>query len=153
MIKKDREITSLKEIEEVIQKALVCRLGMTDGNEPYIVPMNFGYKDKTLYFHTGVAGRKIDLIKRNNRVCFEVETDVEAVSAETACKWNMRYRSVIGTGKAYILDEETAKAEGLKVVVSHYMKNEFSIPHDILGEVAVIKIEIETMSGKRSKPF
>ena len=65
MRKKNKEITDIDEIEGIIKKATCCRIGLVDGDEPYIVPLNFGYENSTLYFHGASEGRKIDLIKDN----------------------------------------------------------------------------------------
>jgi len=73
MKRSEREIKDRKEIEAIIERADVCRLGLSDDNMPYIIPMNFGYKDNRLYFHCAKKGKKIDIIKRNNSTCFEMD--------------------------------------------------------------------------------
>ena len=70
MRRKDKEITDEKVINEILEKAKVCRLALFDKDYPYIVPMNYGYKDNALFFHVAKEGKKIDLIKRNNNVRF-----------------------------------------------------------------------------------
>ena len=80
MRKKDREIKDTKELEEILQKADVCRIAFAVDGIPYIVTMNFGYiwKDSlTLYFHCAKEGKKLELMKRNNMVCFEMDIDHE----------------------------------------------------------------------------
>ncbi len=71
MRKKEREITDIREIEQVIAGADICRIGFVDGDEPYIVPVSFGYEDNAIYFHSALEGRKVNLIKKNSKVCFE----------------------------------------------------------------------------------
>jgi uncharacterized protein len=149
--KSDKEINNLLEIEEVIQKAVVCRLGLIDGDEPYIVPMNFGYKDKAVYLHSAAEGRKIDLIKKHNRVCFELETDVEVIKGETVCQWSMKFRSIIGTGSAHLLEGNDAKKRGLEIVTGHYAYGDFKFPEGSLEKTTIIKIDIENMTGKKSR--
>ena len=100
-----------KDIEITILKAKVCRLGLADGNQPYVIPLSFGYHEDTLYFHTGKKGRKIAILKKNNRVCFEMEVDLEIVPADNPCKWNMHYKSIVGFGRAVILEDPTGKKE------------------------------------------
>ncbi len=75
MRKKDKEIKERSVIESVIRKSLVCRIAMSDGNNPYIVPMCFGYRDNVLFFHTGKIGKKIEILSLNNRICFEFDLD------------------------------------------------------------------------------
>jgi nitroimidazol reductase NimA-like FMN-containing flavoprotein (pyridoxamine 5'-phosphate oxidase superfamily) len=150
MRRKEKEITSLKEIEEVIQKAQVCHLGLIDGDEPYIIPMSFGYKNNTLYLHSAAEGRKIDVIRKNDKVCFEFETDIEMIKAESACKWSTKYRSVMGTGRAKIIKGNSAKAQGLNIITGHYAPGTYDFPEANLDKVIVIKIDIEKLSGKKS---
>ena len=94
-----RKITDIEEIEGIINKAIVCHIGLVDDKEPYVVPVSFGYERNALYLHGNLKGRKVELIKKNNRVCFEMEVDLELKKAEEACDWAMKYMSVIGVGK------------------------------------------------------
>ena len=110
------EIVDPEKIESVILKAKVCRLGMVDGNQPYVIPLSFGYHENALYFHTGKKGRKMAILKENNRVCFEMEVDLEIVPADNPCKWNMCYKSVVGFGRAVILEEPVEKRKALDVI-------------------------------------
>ena len=120
MRKKEFEITDFSEIEEILDRAEVCRLGLADGGVPYIVPMNFGYRDRTLYFHTGHAGKKIDIIRKNSTVCFEVEIDAALIRSDTACGWGMAYRSVLGTGTARFIEDAAGRKEALDIIMAHY---------------------------------
>lgn len=150
MRRNDKEIKDIKEIEEIIEKASYCHLALADGDEPYIVSMNYGYKDKTLYLHAAAEGRKIELIKKNNKVCFEMVVDVETIRGDKSCGWSMKYRSVVGTGRAYILNGDKAKTDGLKILTGHYSHNEFSVPKETLDKTAVIRIDVESLTGKKS---
>ena len=58
---KDREISDESNIKTIINKAVVCRLGIVNENTPYVVPLCFGYHDNTLYFHSALKGLKIEL--------------------------------------------------------------------------------------------
>ena len=79
MRKKEKEITEKSEIEAVIQKATVCRVGMSDNNIPYIVPMCFGYQEDAIYVHGSLKGKKTDILKKNQNVCFEFDINTEVV--------------------------------------------------------------------------
>jgi len=151
--RKDKEIRDRTEIEEILQEARVCRIGLCDGSVPYCVPMSYCYRDGVIYLHSATEGRKLDILRRNNIVCFEVDTGVELIMSERPCKWSMRYRSVIGTGRAYFVDDLEGKREALRCIVRHYSSE--SGDHDFTDEelrsVVVIRIEIEEMSGKRSE--
>jgi len=98
MRKAEREIKDQRELEDVIRRAEVCRLAMIDDGVPYIVPMNFGYRDGTFYFHCAREGRKLDILRKHPRVCFELEADVRLAKGGAPCKWSTSYESVIGWG-------------------------------------------------------
>jgi nitroimidazol reductase NimA-like FMN-containing flavoprotein (pyridoxamine 5'-phosphate oxidase superfamily) len=151
MRRKEKEITEKAAIEAIIKKSLVCRLALSDNNSPYIVPLCFGYKDKVLYFHGSQKGKKIDIIKKNQKVCFEFDTNTEIVKAEDACRWSMRYRSVIGFGKAVLLEDLDEKRKALNIIMSQYSDRTFQFDDAILKKTAVIKLEIESMTGKQSE--
>ena len=97
MRRKDREITDRNEIELIIEKSTVCRLAMADDSGPYIVPLCFGFRNNTLYFHSAAEGKKLGFLRKNPRVCFELDCDTEVRTGGKACDFSMRYRSVIGS--------------------------------------------------------
>ncbi len=144
-----KRITDIGEIEEIVRKASICRLGLVDGDEPYVVPVCFGYERNALYFHGNLMGRKVELIKKNNKICFEMETDVEVQKGEDACDWAMKYRSVIGLGRAGILGNDEEKTHGLKLIMKHYSEDEFSFPKSKLVETLVVRVDIESIGGKQ----
>ncbi|MGM0428212.1 MAG: pyridoxamine 5'-phosphate oxidase family protein [Thermodesulfobacteriota bacterium] len=150
MRKREKEIQDRSEIEAILDKAQVCRLALSDDNRPYMVPLNFGYKDNCLYFHTGRTGKKIDILKRNNSVCFQVDVDLEVVESDNPCDWNMNYRSVIGHGRAVFLEDPAEKKHALDIIVEHYgaAKNDYDEAR--LKRLTLIKVDIERMTGKRS---
>jgi nitroimidazol reductase NimA-like FMN-containing flavoprotein (pyridoxamine 5'-phosphate oxidase superfamily) len=150
MRKKEKEITDSLEIEAIIKKAEVCRIGLVDDDEPYIVPVCFGYEKNTFYFHCAPEGRKIELIKKNNRVCVEIDADVEIIDAEKPCGWTTRYRSIIGVGRAVVLEKNEEKRHGLGVIIRQYSDNNSGLEFEKLDSAAVIKIEIEHITGKKS---
>ena len=144
-----RKITGINEIEEIINKAGVCHLGLVDGDEPYVVPVSFGYERGALYFHGNMKGRKIELIRKNNRVCFEMETDVSVKEAEQACDWGIKYLSVIGVGRAYILENDEQKSHALNIITGRYAGRVLDFPKSEMDKTLVVKIDIESMTGKQ----
>ncbi len=148
--RKDKEIANIDEIEKIIRKAQVCRLGLVDGDEPYVVPVFFGYEKNALYFHCAPEGRKIELLKRNNKVCFEIDTDVEIIATERACGFTAKYRSVIGVGRAHILESDKDKIHGLNMLMKQYAEGEFSFPKAKVDQALVVRIDIESVTGKQS---
>jgi len=150
MRRKDREIKDRDAIESILERATVCRVAFSDNEVPYIVPLNFGYADNCLYFHSAPEGKKIEIIEQNSNVCFEVDVDVELVEAEKACDWTVRYRSVVGFGKAFLVDDPKEKRRALDIIVGHYSDKSYEYPEEEISRVAVIKVEIESMTGKQS---
>jgi len=150
MRRKEKEITEKSEIEAVIQKATVCRIGLSDNNMPYIVPMCFGYQENAIYVHGSLKGKKTDILQKNQNVCFEFDIDTEIIEGETACKWSIKYKSVIGFGKATFLNELDDKRNALKIIMNQYSDQSFDFLEKTINATNVIKIEIESMTGKQS---
>ena len=150
MRRSEKEITDKLAIGKIINASLVCRLALSDGNQPYIVPLCFGYQDRTLYFHSALEGKKIDILKKNNRTCFEFDVNSEIIKAEKACKWGMKYQSVIGFGKAVLIENIAEKKKALNIIMNHYSDRDFQFTDKAIKKIAVIKIEIEGMTGKHS---
>lgn len=142
-------IRDLKLLEPIIERATVCRIGFCRDDVPYVVPMNFGYRDGCVYLHSSAAGKKIDILRKNNNVCFEVDIDHDLVEADSACAWTMRFRSVIGFGKASMVEDSEGKREALDLIMAHYGKggpHAYSDKH--LGKVAVIKVVLEEVTAR-----
>ena len=144
-----RQITDTDEIEGIINKATVCHLGLVDGEEPYVVPVSFGYERNTLYFHGNLKGRKVELIKKNNRICFAMEIDVEVKKAEQACDWGIKYMSVIGMGRAYILEKDEEKSHVLDLITKRYAGGTLSFPKSEMDKTLVVRVDIESITGKQ----
>lgn len=150
MRRKEREINDLKAIELIITTSQVCRLALSDGDQPYIVPLCFGYRDNALYFHSAIEGKKIEIIRKNPNVCFEFEKDVDLVRADIPCGWGMKYQSVIGFGHASVIEDAEDKMDAAKIIMSQYSDHEFEFNKDSLNKALIIKVEISGMTGKKS---
>lgn len=150
MRRKEREIKDKKEIEQILQHSSLCRLAMVDKDKPYLVPMNFGYREGALYLHSAREGRKIDLIRKNPNVCFEVDEIIRFRKAKLACDWGVEYKSVIGSGKAVFLADPEEKRQAFDIIMAQYSDEAFDYSDNMLEKTLVIKIEIETMTGKKS---
>ncbi|MFX0198653.1 MAG: pyridoxamine 5'-phosphate oxidase family protein [Candidatus Hodarchaeota archaeon] len=138
-----------QEIEEFLKEAPIGRLGTVYEQQPYIVPINFLYHEGKIYFH-GKNGKKITNLKSNNKVCFEIDEFKEILSADTACQFTVRARSVITIGKVKFIEEPMEKQRILEKFMAKYSPggpksfNESQIRSVIIGE-----IQIETMEGKK----
>ncbi len=151
MRRKEKEILDRNVINFILRNAEICRIGLCDNNIPYVVPMNFAHEGDFIYLHCATEGKKIYIIKNNDNVCFEVDTDTEIVKAETPCGWGMKFQSVIGIGKASIVSESAEKKHALDVIMEKYSGQEgFEYPEAMLHRTAIIKIQIFEITGKRS---
>ncbi len=150
MRRKEKEITETTEVEAVIAEAKVCRMALCDGDTPYVVPLSFGYSDGTFYFHSAVEGRKIDIIGRNDRVCLELEAGVALKPGTKACDWGVSFRSVIGFGRASLIEDPDAKRRALDIIMGHYTPGAFEYSEAALAKTVVIRVDVTQMTGKRS---
>jgi len=150
MRKKEKEILEKSAVEDVIRRAQICHLGLCDGQIPYVVPVNFGYEKDTLYFHCAPEGRKLDIIRKNSVVCFQVEVDVRLIREEKPCKWSAHYRSVIGTGRASLVTDPNKKRQALEVIMHHYHGDAEGMSQEAMDRAAIVRIDIEEMAGKQN---
>ena len=151
MRRHDKEISTRREIDEIIRAALVCRIAFANGDEPYVVPISFGYDGKALFIHTARRGRKIEFIENNSRVCFELEANVALKTDEgDACQWTFEFESVIGYGTIIELDSAEEKSRGLNQIMLHYSGREWDIDEAATATTRVWRIDIESVTGKRS---
>ena len=152
MRRSDREIKDFDEIIKVMEKCDVCRIVLNDDEYPYVVPLNFGMsvEDKavTLYFHSALEGKKIDLIKSNNKAAFEMDCGHELVYEEKNKNCTMNYESVIGQGTIEFVDDDE-KIEALKILMAHYYSEEKVFNEKMVSHTAVFKLKVSEMTGKR----
>ena len=154
MRRNDREIVDYKQILEIIESCDCCRVGFYDGNEVYIVPLNFGYEYKedklTLYFHGAKEGRKIDLINEVMSVGFEMDTNYKLHEGDTACKHSARFDSVIGNGRISIVESMPERKFALeKLMLKATHKADWNFTEAMLNAVCIFKIEVTKLSCKR----
>jgi nitroimidazol reductase NimA-like FMN-containing flavoprotein (pyridoxamine 5'-phosphate oxidase superfamily) len=151
MRKKDKEISDMNIISQIINKCQVCRLGLSQDDVPYIIPVSFGYDGTTLYFHSAKDGKKVDILSVNNKVCFEFESGVELIIDETKpCNWSFSFQTVIGFGKVEELSSPGDKIQGLKHIMTQYSDKEWSFDNLPLNGLRVWAINIDSMTGKQS---
>lgn len=156
MRRKDREVTDIRQIESIIEKAKVVHIGMIDGGTPYVVPMQYGYVFTdgalTLYLHGAKEGRKIDCIKKNPNVFIELETDIAPISGgDIPCKYSSAYASVMGDGTAEIVEDPKEKVFGLESIMKTQTGKAFTVSEEMAAAVSVIKISVPRVTAK-SRP-
>jgi nitroimidazol reductase NimA-like FMN-containing flavoprotein (pyridoxamine 5'-phosphate oxidase superfamily) len=153
MRRKDRELKEREEIELIIKSSDVCRIAFADSDMPYIVTMNFGYRkgpEPELYFHCATQGRKLDMMRKNNYVCFEMDTDHEIYKGRDACDWGMKYSSVVGYGRLSELEGETERKAALDKIMEHYGgRGKYVYDPGVFRATALLVLKISEMTGKR----
>jgi nitroimidazol reductase NimA-like FMN-containing flavoprotein (pyridoxamine 5'-phosphate oxidase superfamily) len=155
MRRKDRELTDPAEIRAVLERADACHLALSDNNVPHLVTMNFGLKiDKNvvLYLHSAPEGRKIDILKRNNLVCFGADIDHELLISDTGigCGCAMNYSSVTGMGYVSFITERKEKLQALEAIMKHYTRQpSYSFQEEMLERTTILRLDVKEITGKR----
>jgi len=155
MRKKDREISDPELIEDIILRTEVCRVALCDEEQPYMVSMNFGYlagDSPKLYFHCAREGRKLDIIKKNNRAYFQMDTDHRLIKSDIACDFTMKFSSVAGSGRLYIVESEEERQKGLNILMKQYSgRDDFSFKPGVMNRTHILRLDIESITGKICK--
>ena len=151
MRRKDKEIKEPIIIEEILRDNTVCRIALSENNVPYIVPMNYGYDGKAIYLHSAAEGKKIDILRKNDRVCFEIEDSIELKTSTEACSFSTKYRSIIGVGTATEILQTADKIAGMQSIMYQQTgSKDWPFPEEQLKNIIVLKISINSISGKES---
>jgi uncharacterized protein len=150
MRRQEKQITDPATLYSILQSAQVCRLGLYDGAEPYVVPLCFGFAEDTLYFHCADTGRKVSILQRHPRLCFELDTQVAIRQGESACSWGMQFQSIIGYGTARFIEEAEEKQNALATIALHYGCANTHFSSSALAATTVFAVTIERLSGKQS---
>lgn len=151
MRRKDREITDITKIQQIINNCHCCRLGFNDNGEVYILPMNFGFipEENIFYFHCAKEGRKIDIIKKNPNVGFEMDTNYKLNEGDIACEYSARFQSIIGNGIIEFVDDKEGKIKGLSAIMKQATgKADWTYSDEMLTEVCIFKMIVKEMSCK-----
>ena len=153
MRRQDREVTDGQRIDSIIGRCHCCRLGFQDGGQVYLVPLSFGYvregEQRLFYFHSAREGRKIQLIRDNPRVGFELDTNYLLHEADVPCGFSARFQSVTGTGTVSFVEEEAERLAGLRAILRHYAgEKPWDFSPQILEAVCVFKLTVESLSCK-----
>lgn len=153
MRRQDRRITDPAMICAVLDKCRTLHLGLVEDGRVYIVPLNYGWTEENgryiLYAHSAAEGRKIDLIRGGADVGFEMETGVEYFDADTVCGWGNRYESIIGEGRATLLETPEEKRQALAAIMAHYSaRKDYTFEDAMVNLVQVIQIDVTALSCK-----
>jgi nitroimidazol reductase NimA-like FMN-containing flavoprotein (pyridoxamine 5'-phosphate oxidase superfamily) len=149
MRRKDRQITEREQIDAVIRGCTVCHLALAVDNEPYVLPIAFGYDGHSLYIHTAIAGKKIDLMSKNPRVGFAMERNVRLVTSESdPCRFSFAYESVMGSGTVHELEDPRDKCCALDWIMRQYSPGQWRYEPEKLRQVRIWRIAIESLTAK-----
>lgn len=156
MRRTDREIKDTQKMMEIMGACDCCRLGFADGEDVYIVPLNFGFaQDEAglhLYFHGAGEGRKIALVRKTGRAGFEMDTNHQVNSHELPCEYSFRFQSIIGRGRIALVENLEEKAAALNYIMAHYSdRKDWEFPPQALAHTAVLRLDVEELSCKEHK--
>ena len=152
MTKRELQITDEGQIKEILDTAKVLHLGLCVDNEPYVVPMNYGYTMEdgklTLYLHCAVRGKKLDMMRANPNVCFELDCDWVPFEGEKPCQYGLAYSSVMGRGTAQIVEDVSEKMKAMTVLMKTQTAKDFEFNERLVSIVTVIRIDVAEYTAK-----
>lgn len=152
MTRRERQIFDIDKILEILDKSKVIHIGMVDGDEPYVVPMNYGYtyenEKLTIWLHGAATGRKLDIIRKNPKVFFEMECDLVPFEGDVACKYGLSYSSLMGKGIATIIEDSEEKQKALSLLMKTQVNKDFQFNEKLASVVGIIKIEVSEFTAK-----
>ena len=152
MTKREYKITDEAQIRDILDSAKVLRLGIAVDNEPYIIPLNYGYTlengELKLYLHSAVQGNKLDLLRKNPNVCFELDCDLIPFEGRVACQYGLSYSAVSGRGRAVLIEDVEEKMEGMSILMKTQTGRDFEFNERLVSIVAVIRLDVTGFSAK-----
>ena len=152
MTKRERQITDRAQILHILDTAKVLHLGLCVNNEPYVVPMNYGYIEEkgklVLYLHSAVQGKKLDMIRANPNVFFEMDCDLAPFEGEKPCQYGLVYSSVMGRGTAVIVEDVEEKMKAMSMLMKTQTQKDFEFNDRLVSIVSVIRIDVAEYTAK-----
>ena len=152
MTKREYQITDPAEISRILDTAKVLRLGIAVDNEPHIIPLNYGYTmengELKLYMHSAVKGNKLELLRRNPNVCFQLDCDNIPFEGKVACQYGLSYCAISGRGRAVIVEDVQEKMEGMSILMKTQTGKDFGFNERLVSIVAVIRLDVSEFSAK-----
>ena len=151
--REDRAMKTSREMELLLERMQVGRLAVTTEDGPYVVAVNYLFLDGSIYFHSGLSGRKLEALRADSRVCFLVDEVGPQVLSERGCGISQIYKSVICFGRAEFVESPPEKRVILERMVQKYVPSCYPLSpmtDDNIEKTAVVRIVIESMSGKEN---
>ncbi len=155
MRRRDRQIKDVNKITAVLDACRTASVAMIDGDMPYVIPLSYGYEMEEnsliLYFHCAREGRKIEVLKRNNKVCFTVFCEGQPLFAETPCQSGYYFSSVVGSGTVEFIENSAEKRHALRRMFAHQSGKEIEFTDAQADSVCVFRILSEDYTGKQKQ--
>ena len=152
LTKRERQVTDPQQILHILDAGKVVHLGLAVNNEPYVVPMNYGYTMEdgklTLYLHSALKGRKLDMIRENPNVFITIDCDRMPFEGRLPCQYGLVYSSVMGRGTATIVEDVEEKKQAMTILMKTQTGKDFSFEDRLVSIVAVIRIDVEEYTAK-----
>ena len=152
MTKRERQVTDETQIRQILDKGQVLHLGLAVDNEPYVVPMNYGYtfegEKLVIYLHSAVRGKKLDMIQANPKVFFEIDCDIAPFEGRLPCQYGVTYSSIMGRGVARIVDDVEQKKQAMTILMKTQTGKDFSFDDKLVSIVAVIRVDVDAYTAK-----
>ena len=152
LTKRERQVTDKAQILHILDTAKVLNLGLSVNDEPYVVPMNYGYTMKdgklTLYLHSAVKGKKLDMIQANPRVFFSMNCDRMPFEGRVACQYGLVYSSIMGSGTATLVDDVEEKKRAMSILMKTQTGGDFTFEDRLVTIVTVIRIDVAEYTAK-----
>ncbi len=151
--RKDRELTDINEITQILDTCKTACISMVDNGVPYVVPMSYGYElvdnQLILYFHCAKEGRKIDVLHSNDLVCFTIFNEGEPIYAEIPCNSGYYFSSIIGNGNAFFIEDADEKKKALSRMFLQQSGKKIDFTDEQAETVCVFKIVSDDFTGKK----
>ncbi|MDD5955032.1 MAG: pyridoxamine 5'-phosphate oxidase family protein [Firmicutes bacterium] len=152
MTKRERQVTDEQQIRGILDRAKFLHLGLAVNNEPYVVPMSYGYTHENgrlvLYLHSAVRGKKLDMIRSNPNVFFELDCDQLPFEGQKPCQYGLSYSSIMGRGRATIVADAQEKEKAMTLLMKTQTGKDFSFTEELVSIVAVIRIDVTEYTAK-----
>ena len=152
MTKRERQITDPQQIEAILGTSRVLHLGLAVDNEPYVVPLNYGYTMEdgklVIYLHSALRGKKLDMIRANPRVFFEMDCDRVPFEGVMPCQYGMGYSSIMGRGQAHIVEDVEEKKKAMTILMKTQTGKDFTFEDRLVSMVAVVRIDVAEYTAK-----
>lgn len=138
-------------MDQIIHNSLICHLSCSLNDQPYVVPLSFGYDGNAVYFHTAQEGKKNSILSANPQICLGFEGEIKIQpDPDFACRWSFHYQSVIATGIAEVITDPKDRLYVIKQIMLHFSDKAWEIPEKELSRVTIWQVILAEITGKIS---